>query len=347
MTIQKKNITFDLNAYLKKAKEKDRRNKKALRERASEVVPGDLYTYDAIAQPENGQVYWAITHQHPENVDLFYTVLADTFPMEGYGDMALPNSAMIGPLRLRLGYGLWIMKELFEGTRQVGIIEPHFIKRAMTLLNRMATQAYVPTSAQLETEDDLDYNRWIESVEPCLFSLRAIRDQLAEVEVTEKSDTPSVLSEFADRIRAAVQEIGHSLSALPTMVVGAAVGGIFSSLPPRLICGVRSMRGAHTANEETEPIPFRVNIDDAIVTGQIHLSQEDGISIQTQSMKHGKPVKNITIRLDDIEAKRPKPILVIKTEADGAADGGPESFYSSHKHRITFRHRSHVRSIDF
>jgi len=167
--------------------EKNKRLEEALHSRKKVPERGDIYLFDLKAIPEDVAVYWVILHRHPKDSNLFYTVPADTNPLEGIFDVSIPHTSLFGSLALRLGQGLWLPDNMFHPSQRVGMVEALFIDRAQFIMSRIAKNEWIGSKMQQATESNPDYEEWMEMFDQVCGAMITYREkQLVWVNADKK-----------------------------------------------------------------------------------------------------------------------------------------------------------------
>ena len=133
--------------------------------------PGDLLVLAATA----GQgVEWAILARDPARPGRLLAVPADSQPLVGSADVAIPASAPEGPLVLRCRFGGWFRVELFDQAAHTGTLIPEDLSRALVKWSAVQQSTIVGSILEQEVDDDLEYQDWVcEALEPARRALAA------------------------------------------------------------------------------------------------------------------------------------------------------------------------------
>ncbi len=130
--------------------------------------PGDLYLL--VETAESG-IEWAVLELDPEGSRLL-VVPADTNPLAGSADVAVPEAASRGPLTLRCAYGTWLAMGRLESRLRAGALDPEHLERALETRRRIASGAPAPA----RMDDDPEYREWLsEILEPARAALSRSR----------------------------------------------------------------------------------------------------------------------------------------------------------------------------
>ncbi len=128
---------------------------------ATTPQPGDIFVFK---HPDTLGIQWVVLHFDEQNPQRLLAVPADDTPMVGSTDVQLPKSALCSPLTLRCEYGLWIHKTKFEMNLRVGVLEERHQQRVLDKMTQISEKNVRSTILQQETDDDLDYEQWMEQV---------------------------------------------------------------------------------------------------------------------------------------------------------------------------------------
>ena len=126
--------------------------------------PGDLVVLPASAE---WAVEWAVLACDPAPSDRLLAVPADSQPMVGSADVAIPVSTSAGPLVLRCAFGGWFDASDFAAGWKVGTLSREDVARAMAKRAAAERGASEGTVLEQEIDGDLEYLDWIrEALEP-------------------------------------------------------------------------------------------------------------------------------------------------------------------------------------
>ncbi len=128
------------------------------RRRGEPPRPGDLFV---LPQTRDWPLEWAVLEQDPDGAERFLVVPADTEPLLGSRDLAVPADAASGPLSLRCRFGAWLGAEDFHPGRRTGLLPPEILARAR---HRRSARSVDSTSREQEAESDPEYGRWVGEV---------------------------------------------------------------------------------------------------------------------------------------------------------------------------------------
>ena len=177
---------------------KNKKLEEALSQHKAEPERGDVYLFKLENVPEDVGVFWVVINRHPDDPELIFAVPADTNTLIGSFDVPIPESALFGPLSLRLGRGLWLMETIFEPSQRVGMIETLFMDRAQFIMSRIARCEWVSSEIQQATDANPDYEEWIEMLDQAYVAMRTYRASLVFDQVRE--EVPVKAAWFFDNI---------------------------------------------------------------------------------------------------------------------------------------------------
>lgn len=122
---------------------------------------GDIFVFK---HPETLGIQWVVLRCDETNPQRVLIVPADDTPLVGSTDVELPKSALCSPLTLRCEYSLSIHQANLDMNLRVGILEERHQQRALDKLKQISEQKVRSSILQQETDDDLDYEEWMEQV---------------------------------------------------------------------------------------------------------------------------------------------------------------------------------------
>jgi hypothetical protein len=122
---------------------------------------GDIFVFK---HPKTLGIQWVVLCSDEQNPQHLWIVPADDTPMVGSTDIELPKSALCSPLTLRCDYRLSIDKKQFDMNLRVSILEERQRQRALDKLKQISEQNVRSSVLQQETDNDLDYEEWMEQV---------------------------------------------------------------------------------------------------------------------------------------------------------------------------------------
>ena len=132
---------------------------------------GQVLVLPQIGEP---RVVWSVLRKEAEESERRLLVATDSNPLVGSGDVAVTDPTT-GPLTLRCRFASWVNgKELGDATL-LGVLPPEALARASS--RRQEIEAGSPplgTFSEQETEEDPEYQDWIEDiVQPAVRKLEA------------------------------------------------------------------------------------------------------------------------------------------------------------------------------
>lgn len=138
---------------------------------------GDLYVLPATAAYP---VEWLVVGPGGED-GCYLMVPADTHPLAGSADVAVPAGSLGGPLLLRCRFGAAVDADLLASGRRTGMLEGSFVERVRHQLRALAAGEPVGSVLEREVDEDSAYREWIEEVvkpaREALSRLAAVRDR--------------------------------------------------------------------------------------------------------------------------------------------------------------------------
>ncbi len=118
--------------------------------------PGDLYV---LAKTAEQGIEWAVLESDgPWRL----IVPADTNPLAGSTDVAVPEDATRGPLTLRCALGVQLAVGRLEPQRCTGTLESIYLERALRKRHLIAEGGLVGTTSERRADRDPEYQSWIE-----------------------------------------------------------------------------------------------------------------------------------------------------------------------------------------
>jgi tetratricopeptide (TPR) repeat protein len=91
---------------------------------------GDLFL---LPQDGGSPLEWAVLVSHPHRPGLLLVVPADTHPLVGSSDLAVPAGSPSGPLSLRCGFGVWLDDSFLRPELRSGALDQEDVDRARRL----------------------------------------------------------------------------------------------------------------------------------------------------------------------------------------------------------------------
>lgn len=120
--------------------------------------PGDLFL---LRETADFDVQWAVTERHGESL---FVVPADTHPLVGSTDVAVPASGPCGALTLRCGFGAWLPAAAFDPGLRTGVLAPPDLARARRKRSEVERGAVLGTADEREADAEPEYLGWAEDV---------------------------------------------------------------------------------------------------------------------------------------------------------------------------------------
>lgn len=123
--------------------------------------PGDVFV---LRETADLPVEWAVLARHPENATLVFAVPADTCPLVGAADLAVPRQAGAGALVLRCAFGAWVDRSAFQPERRTAVLDADTVERA----RRRVQEAKLPDEAgergEQGDDEEAEYLAWVRDV---------------------------------------------------------------------------------------------------------------------------------------------------------------------------------------
>jgi hypothetical protein len=137
--------------------------------------PGPAVVGQVLTLPELGvpHVAWAVLRREAGESGRLLLVAADVNPLVGSGDVAVTGSA-VGALTLRCRFAAWRASDGLGTATLLGALPPEALSRAEARLQQIEAGGAAGTFSEQETEEDPEYQDWIEGVvQPALGKLEA------------------------------------------------------------------------------------------------------------------------------------------------------------------------------
>jgi hypothetical protein len=126
--------------------------------------PGPIVTGQVLTLPELGEprLAWAALREE-ENTERRLLVAADINPLVGSGDVTVTGPE-VGSLTLRCRFAVWARDRELGTTTLLGTLPPEALARADSRWQAVAAGRPAGTFSEQETEEDPEYQDWIEDV---------------------------------------------------------------------------------------------------------------------------------------------------------------------------------------
>jgi hypothetical protein len=131
------------------------------------------------------RVSWAVLRRKEGENGSRLLVAADVNPLVGAGDVSVTGPA-VGVLTLRCRFGAWVGERVLGVATLLGTLPPEALSRADSLRQAIEAGRPVGTFSEQETEEDPEYQDWIEDV------VRPVASKL-EARAGADASAPSVL----------------------------------------------------------------------------------------------------------------------------------------------------------
>lgn len=106
---------------------------------------------------------WGVVRREAGENARLLLVAADVNPLVGSGDVAV-NGPAIGPLILRCRFTVWVSERKLGATALHATLPPEALSRVDSRCQAIAADQPVGTFSEQETEEDPEYQDWIEDV---------------------------------------------------------------------------------------------------------------------------------------------------------------------------------------
>lgn len=126
----------------------------------SPTVAGQVLILPEIGEP---RLAWAVLRRGEGENQRLLLVAADVNPLVGSGDVAV-NGPVGGSLTLRCRFAVWVNERKLGATTLLGILPPESLSRAESRWQAVAAGRSVATFSEQETEEDPEYQDWLEEV---------------------------------------------------------------------------------------------------------------------------------------------------------------------------------------
>jgi len=129
------------------------------RRRGEPPAPGDLFVCAATRDfPDE----WLIVERDPRGPGRLLVLLADTHPLLGRGDLAVPAGGGTGTLSLRCRYAAWLAEAVLDPDLRAGCVAPEVTAQAL----RHHRELEAGSNPRGEDGDDADpeYEDWVDEV---------------------------------------------------------------------------------------------------------------------------------------------------------------------------------------
>jgi hypothetical protein len=129
------------------------------------MAPGTVLVGQVLTLPELGEprLAWAALRREKGEQERLLLVAADVNPLVGPGDVAVTGPA-VGSLTLRCRLAVWISDRELGTATLLGTLPPEALSRADSRLQAIEAGRPVVTFSEQETEEDPEYQDWIEDV---------------------------------------------------------------------------------------------------------------------------------------------------------------------------------------
>jgi hypothetical protein len=126
----------------------------------SPVVAGQVLTLPELGEP---RLAWATLRREEGQIERRLLVAADVNPLVGSGDVAVTGPE-IGLLTLRCRFAVWVNDRELGTTTVLGTLPPEALAHADSRRQAIEAGGPIGTFSEQETEEDPEYQDWIEDV---------------------------------------------------------------------------------------------------------------------------------------------------------------------------------------
>jgi hypothetical protein len=126
---------------------------------AGPIIAGQVLTLPELGEP---RLAWAALREE-EKTERRLLVAADVNPLVGSGDIAVTGPE-VGSLTLRCRFPVWVRDRDLGATTLLGTLPPEALARAGSRWQAIVAGRPVGTFSEQETEEDPEYQDWIEEV---------------------------------------------------------------------------------------------------------------------------------------------------------------------------------------
>jgi hypothetical protein len=127
---------------------------------AGPVPAGAVLVLPEVGEP---RLAWAVLRREAGTAERRLLVVADVNPLVGSGDVAVPGPGG-GRLTLRCRFAVWVSEQELRATQLLGTLPPEALALAESRKQALEEGRPVGTFSEQETEEDPEYQDWIEDV---------------------------------------------------------------------------------------------------------------------------------------------------------------------------------------
>jgi hypothetical protein len=153
--------------------------------RGGEPGPGPSDAGQVLILPELGEprLAWAVLRREAGENGRRLLVAADVNPLVGSGDIAV-TAPVTGSLTLRCRFAVWVSEREIGAATLLATLPPEALARADSRWRTLAAGGPAGTFTEQETEEDPEYQDWIEDV---------VRPAVGQLATQAGNDAPSPL----------------------------------------------------------------------------------------------------------------------------------------------------------
>jgi hypothetical protein len=145
------------------------------------VEAGQVLILPELNEP---RLAWAVLRREPGMSERRLLVAADVNPLVGSGDLAV-SGAVTGSLTVRCRFAVWVSGQDLRVPQLLGTLPPEALAQAEALRQALEVGRPVGSFSEQETEEDPEYQDWIEDV------VRPAVGKLARGVVVDSDASPS------------------------------------------------------------------------------------------------------------------------------------------------------------
>jgi hypothetical protein len=280
------------------------------------AAAGQVLTISELGEP---RLAWATLRREEGKTERRLLVVADVNPLVGSGDVAVTGPE-IGSLTLRCRFAVWVSDRELGTTALLGALPPEALARADSRRQALEAGRPVGTFSEQETEEDPEYQDWIEDV---------VRPTVGKLEARAGAGAPSARPALPFHPRRSAEPLPSRRGAwmrwaavLAFMVLGAGSGFLWWRQGQE-ITGLRAAAMASEASHRQEIAKLEAR--------RAELEAQYQARLQKAGEDRGRLESEYRARLAEVEAKLAKlrqttdvknPVLAILEPA--ATQRGPK-----------------------
>ena len=130
------------------------------RRRKQPPQPGDLYV---LPETRDFPLQWAVIERDVE-AERLLLIPADSHPLIGSTDLAVPTEAPSGALNLRCSFAVWLRSKNLDSAHQTGFLEDQILDQVRSKLTEIQSGSLRSSSRQRMVDIEPEYQDWAEEV---------------------------------------------------------------------------------------------------------------------------------------------------------------------------------------